>query len=528
MKIAFHGAAGSVTGSCYQVTCGSTQFLVDCGMFQGPKTLRELNYADFTFDPKSISFMLVTHAHIDHTGMIPKLVKKGFTGPIYALEPTTDLLRYMLPDSAKIQESEVAQKNRRSERKGVEALQPIYTSEDAQATLKLLRGQKEHVAFNPSPGITVNFRNAGHILGSTFLEIELVEGSSRKKIVFSGDLGGKGHPIIKDPETFSECDVLLIESTYGDRLHKEDTAEDRLQKVGRVARETLKTGGNLLIPSFALERTQDLLYDLLILMDRGELPRTKVFVDSPLASETTKIFAKYPEYYDEEASALLKKQGNLFDHPAFNFTKSVDESIALNQARSTIILSSSGMCDAGRIKHHLKHQLWKKETTVLFVGFQAEGTLGRMLLEGAKTVRIHGEEVKVEARIESISGYSGHADQKELMDWLSSVKVVRDCVFVVHGEDSGRAELARLITEKKQFRTEIPKLHEEFDLLALPAKSMLTTLTEKIMPAPALVDGIDSFNVYAQLTLKLADFMRRTGSEDQRRKILEQAMKLVS
>ncbi len=362
MKLTFHGAVGCVTGSCYHVQCGDTAFLVDCGMFQGSKTLKELNYREFPFDPAKLAFVLVTHAHIDHTGMLPKLVKKGFTGKIYGLDPTVDLLRFMLPDSAKIQEMEVEQKNRRNERKGVEPLTPVYTSEDAEKTLRLLYGVSEDMPVTPASGIRVTWRNAGHVLGSSFIEVELTESGTTKKVTFGGDLGGKGHPIIKDPVLLRETDVLLIESTYGDRLHHEDSTESRLQKLGTVVSQTLAKRGNVIIPSFALERTQDLLFDLLTLMDRGQLPQVPVVVDSPLASESTKIFAKYPEYYDEETTALLKKQGNLFDHPNFRFTKNVEESMQLNQAERTIILSSSGMCDAGRIKHHLKHQLWKRIT----------------------------------------------------------------------------------------------------------------------------------------------------------------------
>ncbi|HNV69287.1 MAG TPA: MBL fold metallo-hydrolase [Candidatus Ozemobacteraceae bacterium] len=524
MNITFHGAVGCVTGSCYQVQCGETNFLVDCGMFQGSKTLKEYNYRDFPFDPAKLSFVLVTHAHIDHTGMLPKLVKKGFNGKIYGLDPTVDLLRFMLPDSAKIQEMEVEQKNRRNARKGVEPLVPVYSMEDAEKTLRLLYGVSENLPVNPGPGVRVTYRNAGHVLGSSFIEVELTEAGKTRRVTFGGDLGGKGHPIIKDPETPTETDILLIESTYGDRLHQEDSKESRLEKLAQVVQATIKRRGNVVIPSFALERTQDLLFDLLTLMDQKRLPQIPVVIDSPLASESTKIFAKYPEYYDEETTELLKKQGNLFDHPNFRFTKSVEESMQLNQAERTIILSSSGMCDAGRIKHHLKHQLWKKANTILFVGYQAEGTLGRLLLDGAKTVRIHGDEVRVEAKIDRISGYSGHADQRELLEWLKGV-TVRDRVFVIHGEDEARAEFARLVSERLQLRAVIPQMGQSFDLLVEAKEPVAAPVVKHPEPVTA---RIDSYNLYAQLMLKTAEFMRRTSDEEQRRQALEQMLKLVS
>ncbi|MFZ2960640.1 MAG: MBL fold metallo-hydrolase RNA specificity domain-containing protein [Candidatus Ozemobacteraceae bacterium] len=552
MKISFHGAVGCVTGSCYQVVCGKTRFLVDCGMFQGNKALKELNYREFPFDPSAIDFVILTHAHIDHTGLLPKLVKKGFKGPVYATMPTVDLVKCLLPDSAHIQETEVELKNRRSERKGVEPVSPIYDEADAEAACKLLKGVLQDAQIQPAEGVTVRYKNAGHIFGSTFLEISLQEGDAMKKVVFSGDIGAVGHPIVKDPEFFHDADYLLIESTYGNRVREKDSNEDRLEMLADAVNGAVKKKGNLIIPSFALERTQDLMHDLTILMDRGSVAEAQIVVDSPLAIDTTKVFAKYPEYLDEEATALLKRQGNLFDHGRFTFTRTADESRKLNGEGGKIILSASGMCDAGRIKHHLKHNLWRHDSTVLFVGFQAEGTLGRMLLEGAKSVRIHGEEVKVEAKIVQIMGYSGHADQSGLFDWLKPVTEIRDRVFVIHGEDDSRVEFARLLAERRGFKVEIPGLDSEFDLLAVresvPAISLVAahmavptvapTPTGKPAPKPsrpitvpvAPPRGVlvpfpmpkrDSYNLYADLSLRLADFMRRTTSEDARRKTLE-------
>ncbi len=518
MKIHFHGAAGMVTGSCYRVEVGKTQFLVDCGMFQGNKTLKELNYGEFAFDPAAIDFVLVTHAHIDHTGLLPKLVKKGFRGKIYATPPTADLMGFMLPDSARIQESEVELKNKRNERKGRDPLEPIYTIEDAEATLPLIEGVGERLLL--SDHVEVHFRNAGHVLGSSFLEVILRENGTSKKVVFSGDLGAKDRPIVEDPELVSETDYLLVESTYGNRLRTDEKKEDRLKQLGQIVSQALHRGGNLIIPAFAVERTQDLMHDLSILMDRGSIPRTEVVVDSPLAINAAKVFAKYPELYDDDATALMKKQGSIFEHPSIRYTVSAQDSMALNGKKGLIIMSASGMCDAGRIKHHLKHNLWRRDSTVLFVGYQAEGTLGRLLLDGTKTVRIHGEEVRVEAAIEELSGYSGHADQRGLLEWLDAIETVRGTVFVVHGEEEARTELARLIRERKGFQTVIPALGETFDLQANVAQA-------PTVPTPTVTPARDSFNLYAELTIRLAEFMRREKDEANRRQILEALLQKI-
>ncbi|NLI79949.1 MAG: MBL fold metallo-hydrolase [Candidatus Riflebacteria bacterium] len=526
MKIHFHGAVGMVTGSCYRVEVGQTRFLVDCGMFQGNKTLKERNYGDFPFDPAQIDAVLVTHAHIDHIGLLPKLVKKGFRGTIYATRPTADLMTFMLPDSARIQVTEVAQKNQRNERKGLPPLEPIYDEEDAERTLALIKGVDSSVTIGDS--VRAVFRNAGHVLGSAFIEITLTEGGQTKKVVFSGDLGAKDHPIVEDPEVFTETDCLLVESTYGNRVRAEEKKKDRLKALATIVRDALKRGGNLIIPAFALERSQDLMHDLIILMDNREIPFAKVIIDSPLAANATKVFARYPELYDEDATALLKAQGSIFEHPNFTFTRSAEDSMALNGQKGLIIMSASGMCDAGRIKHHLKHNLWRRESTVLFVGYQAEGTLGRLLLDGAKVVRIHGEEVRVEAQIREITGYSGHADQNGLMEWIGSINAVRDRVFVVHGEDDARAELARLIREKKGFSVHVPRMGESFDLLAnvapAPAPGQASAAGAPA-PAPAVTPAHDSFNLYADLTIRLAEFMRREKDESRRRTLLEELLR---
>lgn len=532
MKISFHGAAGCVTGSNHLIETSRYRFIVDCGMFQGNKTLKENNYKEFAYDPAKIDFVLVTHAHIDHTGLLPKLVKHGFNGPIYATMPTVDLLQHMLPDSARIQEFEVMQKNKRNERKGLPELEPIYNEMDAEKTISMLKGVERHKAFSPAPGCTVLYHNAGHVLGSAFIEIEIEDKGEKRKIVFSGDLGEDDHPIVNDPDRFSETDFLVVESTYGNRNRDQVSKESRYERLTQVFKDAEKRGGKIIIPAFALERTQDLLHDILHLKQRKQISGIEVVVDSPLATEITKVFVKYPECYDGDAQEIMRKMGGLFDHPDFRFTNSVEESKALNTLNNIVIMSASGMCDAGRIKHHLKHNLWNPANTVVFVGYQAEGTLGRLLIDGAKKVRIHGEEINVQAKIEQIYGYSGHADQNGLMNWLSAVKEVRREIFVVHGEPEAADTFAVLINEKLGFKAVAPRMNEEFDLLAAPivARGVIAPIAEpaaavsKVAAPRVKLPTIDSYNLYADLMLKLAEFMRSNKDETARREKLQKIL----
>ncbi len=525
MKISFHGAAGCVTGSNYLIQTSKCRFLVDCGMFQGSKSLKENNYRQFPYDPATIDFVLVTHAHIDHSGLLPKLVKNGFKGPIYATEPTVDLLKHLLPDSARIQEFEVMQKNRRNERKGLPPIDPIYDEQDAENAIALLKGLKRYDKFSPAPGCEVVYHNAGHVLGSAFIEIDLEEAGEKRKIIFSGDLGEDDHPIVHDPDRFKSADFLVVESTYGNRNRDQVEKEQRYARLVEIFKQAEKRGGKIIIPAFALERTQDLLHDILILKERKQISGIEIVVDSPLASEITKVFVKYPECYDEDARKVMEKMGGLFDHPDFRFTNSVEESKALNPLNNIVIMSASGMCDAGRIKHHLKHNLWSPANTVIFVGYQAEGTLGRLLMEGAKTVRIHGEEVSVGAKIEQIHGYSGHADQNGLMNWLANVEEIRRQVFVVHGEPDSADAFAVMLNEKRGFNAVAPRMDEEFDLIAakqVVAKAGTTKpVTEKSLPSVA----VDSHNLYAELMLKLAEYMRSNKDEKARREKLQAILK---
>lgn len=463
MRLTFCGAAGTVTGSCYMVETGAIRFLVDCGMFQGTKEIRDLNQHDFLFNPGSIDFILLTHAHVDHSGLIPKLVKSGYKNPVYATKATVDLARIVLPDSGHIQEMEVEWRNRKHSRTGEPLQEPLYDADDAVQSLKLFRPQSYNQEFEPAPGVRVRFRDAGHILGSALIELYLTESGTTTKLVFSGDLGQKGQPIIADPTVIQSADYVVVESTYGNRFH-----EDQAQKVEllkNLIQESVRSGGNLVIPAFAIGRTQDLLYHLRELFNQGALPRIPVYIDSPMAVSVTEIYRDNPECYDEDTLRLFAAHQSPFEFPNLSFIRTTEESKQLNEtAKSAIIISASGMCEAGRILHHLKHNLWRPEAHILFVGYQAEGTLGRRLLEGAKAVKIMGEAINVQAKIHSIGGFSAHADQNGLMDWLSGFSTKPRNLFIVHGENSAQQELAGLVKRKLGWEPLIPRLGEQFNL----------------------------------------------------------------
>lgn len=445
MKIKFLGAAKTVTGSCYIIDTDKVRFAVDCGLFQGTRELRERNYIDFAVDPKSIQFLILTHAHIDHSGLTPKLCKNGFTGPIYATPATVELCGVMFPDAGHIQEQEVEMKNRKLSRSGKTLLEPIYTAEEAVECLDQLRPLNYDEVCKLAEGIEVRLRDAGHILGSSMVELWVEENGHREKIVFSGDLGQGAQPIIKDPSVIESADYLLLESTYGDRFHK--GAEQRAVQLKKVIDETMARGGNLIIPSFAVERTQDLLFDLSQLQSEGLLyPGIDVYIDSPLAIAATEIFQRSFDYYDQETMKLVSSGHHPLKMPNLKFSRTREDSVLLNNIKNNaIIISASGMCDAGRIKFHLKNNLWRPESTILFVGYQAAGTLGRRILDGEKLVTIHGDQVAVKAEIKSIEAYSAHADQIGLMAWLKNFKKKPQTVFLVHGEEKvqqiGRAHV---------------------------------------------------------------------------------------
>ncbi len=444
MNITFLGAAREVTGSCFLVETGAVRFLVDCGMVQGGREADGRNRKPFAFDPKSIDFVLLTHAHIDHSGLLPKLTRAGFCGPIHTTTATVDLLKVMLPDSAHIQErdAERARRYAKSARGKGGVLTPLYTIEDAEECLKQVQPVDYDAELVPGVGVRCRFRDAGHILGSAIIEVWTTENGQTTKLVFSGDLGQPGRPILRDPTPIEEADILVIESTYGNRTHKDFAATEE-ELVG-IVEGTLK-GGNVIVPAFAVGRTQEVIYHLHRLTREGRLRDLNVFVDSPMATEVTRITQRYMELFDESAKRLAGWRSLSQDLPYLHFTQSVEESMALNQIhQGAIIISASGMCTAGRIKHHLRHNLPRRECSVMITGFQAQGTLGRRLVDGAKRVRIFGEDVPVRASVYTVGGLSAHADQPALLAWTAGFRRPPQQTFVVHGE----ASIAQIFAER--------------------------------------------------------------------------------
>ncbi|TCS79662.1 MBL fold metallo-hydrolase RNA specificity domain-containing protein [Pectinatus cerevisiiphilus] len=447
MNLQFFGAAHTVTGSCYLLEVNNKNIMIDCGMFQGGRQLRDLNYKPFSFAPKQIDAVLLTHAHVDHCGLIPKLCKDGFSGSIYATKATCDLVGIMLPDSAHIQESDAEITNRKGLRTGRIPVAPLYTVEDAQKSLTQFVPLQYGDRIDLTPEVSAVFRDAGHILGSSIIEVYVHEtGKKPVKIVFSGDIGQPDQPIVKDPEFISDADCLVIESTYGDRVHQ---IYDKETALAEIINDTMDRGGNLIIPAFAVGRTQTLLYYLYRLWKTHRIDDIPIILDSPLAIAATRIFAENMKIFDEESMAILQENGRLPAMPQIKICRTAEESKALNSSEgSAIILSASGMCDAGRILHHLKHNLWRPESTVLFVGYQAEGSLGRRLIDGVKRVKILGEEIAVRARIAQLDGFSAHADYKQILDWLGHVNLQGPKqIFLVHGESMAIKSLADKIKE---------------------------------------------------------------------------------
>ena len=497
MKITFVGAAQTVTGSCFLVETQKTSFLVDCGLHQGSVTETALNRQPFPFEIEKIDFMLLTHAHIDHSGRIPKLFVDGFDKDIYTTKATADLCKIMLPDSGHIQEIEQEWKNRKGGRAGKEETLPLYTMQNGIDACRLFHDVLYDQEFHPAEDIRVVMRDAGHILGSAILEIWVKEpnkkGSEETKIVFSGDLGNKGIPIMRDPTIISGADYLVIESTYGDRLHEANSGKgEKVDRLVSIINETIDKGGNVVIPSFAVGRTQEIIYELnkeeYDEKMRDRFLKIPVYVDSPMATSATKAFMENEDCYDDEAKEFIRSGDNPLDFPNLHFTASADESKALNlDEESKIIISASGMCDAGRIKHHLKHNLWKPNSTIIFVGYQAQGTLGRKLVDGAKSVRIFNEEIVVRARIEVIEGFSGHADRNGLIDWIRSMKDKPREIFLVHGEPEVIAKFSETILEVLHIPTHIGKLDESIVVGDdLPRESVVTGARTAVIPSASL------------------------------------------
>ncbi|MBQ3109213.1 MAG: MBL fold metallo-hydrolase, partial [Clostridia bacterium] len=462
------GAARTVTGSCHLIECKSGKILVDCGMRQGADKKGEYGEDKFPFNPAEISAALLTHAHIDHSGLFPLLVKQGFIGPIMSTEATAQLCTIMLPDSAHIQEQDAEWQNRKNQRAGKPLVEPLYTSEDAANALKQFRPVGYSSVVELLPGVKVRFNDVGHLLGSAAIEIWVEEDGKTTKLVFSGDIGRRERPIINDPVRVEGADYLIMEGTYGDRNHDLVTDAAKEASFANILRAGIARGGNIVIPSFAVGRTQELVYYIKRLIEKNKVPgleKVPVYIDSPLSIEATRIYERCAVgYYDEEAMELAK-DGSPFDFPNLRISRTADESKLINAATGcNIIISSSGMCDAGRIRHHLKHNLYRADSTILFVGYQAVGTLGRMLLDGKKKIKLFGEEIAVNATIEQISGFSGHAGRDELIEWMCGVGKSQR-VFLVHGEEEALTSLAGAV-RSLGYEVEIPTLGSVYDLAA--------------------------------------------------------------
>lgn len=532
--LSFFGAAGTVTGSMYVLATPKARILIDCGMFQGPKTLKELNYRPFPFDPTKLDAVLVTHAHIDHSGLLPKLVRAGYRGPIHAIRGTAELLDWMLPDSANIQESEVVQLNRRRRRSGEDEIEPIYTQMDAARCLTQLRGLDYQVWLQVAPGIKARWWNAGHILGSGSIEL-VVEtfnpAQPQLKLMFSGDLGPKNPALQEAAEGPSDLDYLVMESTYGDRTRPHmDDSQRQATLLGEM-RDALAAGGNVIIPAFAVERSQELLSDLTTLMADGRLPRVPVYLDSPLAIRATEVFERHAHTLD-----VTPAGESPFRAANIHFTTSPEQSQQLNRINGGIvIISASGMCEAGRIRHHLRNNIWRPDATVLLTGFQAPGTLGRLLEEGAERVRIMGEELVVKARIRRLDIYSGHADQTDLLDWAKARLPISRGIFLTHGEPQALAGLAQGLVAQDGVDAErivTPSLDQAYQLdrdkgpLLLPetapARLSGDTATD------AVARGWDWHNEMSAFNLDLRRRLQNLGSDKARLKMIRDLEKVVS
>lgn len=473
MKITFLGATKMVTGSNFLVEGAGKKFLVDCGMYQGGNRDEMQNYEPFAYNVNEIDFMLLTHAHIDHSGRIPKLYKEGYRNPVITTKATRDLCSIMLPDSGHIQEQEIEWRNRKRKREGKDPLPPLYTAQDGIDTMEIFKPINYDEIIEIDPNIYVRFNDAGHMLGSAIIEVWVKEDGKETKAVFTGDLGNNDIPLLSSPTMIETADYLVMESTYGGRLHMRN--DDKANLFLDIVSETLEKGGTVVIPSFAVGRTQEILYELNNLKDvqEGEdfkkkyatLMKAPVYVDSPLAISATEIFKENANLFDEETQAIIERGDNPLEFPGLQFTRTADESKALNEKNeSAIIISASGMCEVGRIKHHLKHHLWDPNSTILFVGYQAPGTLGRRIVDGEKRVKIFGEEIAVNARIEYIEGYSGHADQEWLMNFIYSFITKPKHIFLVHGEPTGQEILKSKIVDEIGLPVTIPEYGQTYTL----------------------------------------------------------------
>lgn len=469
MKIHFCGAASGVTGSCHLITTKNHKILLDCGQFQGGKAQEALNYEPFPFNPGEIDYVILSHAHIDHCGRIPLLVQRGFKGVIYCTDATADLVDVMLKDSGYIHEKEAEWKNRKAERAGKPLVKPLYTYNDAVESLKYIKPVLYDQLIELNEDMKVVFNDAGHILGSSIVELWVSEDDNVSKLVFSGDLGVKGRPILRDPVIIKKADYVIMETTYGNRLHEQNTKS--IEDLMNIVVKTIKRGGTVVIPSFAVGRTQELIYEFNRFYEEREeyrkiLENLMVYVDSPMATTATEVFRKNAQVFDEETKKYILNGNNPLDFKNLKFTRTTEESQYLNMDQHPkVIISASGMCEAGRIRHHLKHNLWNPKSSIVFVGYQAEGTLGRMLVEGADSVMLFGEEIHVNAEIYNLEGFSGHADRDGLLSWLSGFREKPSEIFLVHGEAESKLEFAKIIKQELGYEPTVVQGFSEFELV---------------------------------------------------------------
>jgi len=457
VKIRFLGATGEVTGSCYLVHDTNIEFLIDCGLFQGHSEHK--NDAPFPFNPSKIPFLILTHAHLDHSGRLPLLVKRGFKGKILTSPASAELLKVMLLDAAHVQEEETDRINRKRARQGLPPIKPLYTKEDVERVFPLIEPLPYDTRYNLNEHVEIRFRDAGHILGASIVEIW--DHMDNEKIVFSGDLGQIPSEVLRDPTMIEEADYVVMETTYGGRLHK--SLEETRKEFREAITSGIERGGNILIPSFAVERTQRILYELKLLYLAGDLPKdTPVYLDSPLAEKATEIYDRHHSYYKPHIQKFYLEGDSPFSLPNLRIVKTSQESKKLNDVSGAIIIAGSGMCTGGRILHHLKHHIWKPQTTIVFVGYQAQGTLGRLIVDGAKTVKIFGEPVRVKAKVYTIGGFSAHADQADLLQWITFFKT-KPYVILTHGEDDQRLTFANIL-KKRKFRVYLPEYNEVITL----------------------------------------------------------------
>lgn len=502
MKIEFCGASSGVTGSCHLITTENYKILLDCGQFQGGKAMDAMNHEDFPFDPAEIDYLVLSHAHIDHCGRIPLLVKRGFKGDIYCTDATADLLEVMLKDSGYIHEKEAEWKNRKRERSGRPLVEPLYTCNDAMESLKFVKPVLYDELVELNPEMRIVFNDAGHILGSAITELWITEEDHVSKVVFSGDLGVMDRPILRNPTIIKKADYVIMETTYGNRLHPKNAMD--VKTLMEIVIRTVKRGGTVVIPSFAVGRTQELIYEFnQFYRDNQEyqqyLENLVVYVDSPMATTATEVFRRNAQVFDEDMKETITKGNNPLDFKNLKFTRSSEDSMFLNHDRKAkIIISASGMCEAGRIRHHLKHNLWDARASVIFVGYQAEGTLGRLLVEGAKEVTLFGENIKVNAEIYNLEGFSGHADRDGLLEWLSGFEKEPKQIFLVHGEEGSKMDFAKTVEEKLGYQPIVVQGNSEFIL----EKNELVNKEE------AMQDAMDS-EALAGIKKNISDIHRR-------------------